>query len=146
MFIQRACRFLFGFLIAALVISAPLSAAGTVTVAEETFGSVKKITFTWTSTAGGAADGATTFTYNGAIERLVTVPAGGGSAPSDDYDITIVDGDNTDVLMGAGANRDTANTEQVLASSLGVVANDTLTLHVTNAGATKGGVVYLYLR
>ena len=121
-------------------------AAGTVTVSEETFGAIKKIAFTWTSDGSGNADGTTTAAFNGTIERLVTVPAAAGSAPTDNYDITIADQDGTDVLMGGGANRDTANTEQVLASSLGVVANDTLTIHVTNAGSAKGGVVYLYVR
>jgi hypothetical protein len=46
----------------------------------------------------------------------------------------------------AGANRDTANTEQVLGSSLGCVANDTLSLVVSNAGDTKQGTVYVYIR
>lgn len=120
--------------------------AGTVTVTEELAGPVKKVKFVWVSSSGGAADGSTSNTYNGSIMRLVTVPAGGGSAPTDNYDVVVNDDDTTDVLMGAGANRDTANTEQVLASSLGVVANDKLTLAVTNAGDTKGGTVYVYLR
>ncbi len=120
--------------------------AGTVTVAERTHTSVKKITWAWTSTAGGAADLITTGAYDGKIERLVTVPAAAGSAPTDDYDITVTDGDSVDVLHGAGANRDTANTEQVLASSLGIVAGDKLTLNVTNAGNAKSGTVHLYLR
>lgn len=123
-------------------------AAGTVTVNEETFGSVKKISFTWvsgTAAESGTASGTTTHAYNGVIERLVTVPDG-ADAPTDNYDITITDEDDTDVLMGAGADRDTANTEQVLASSLGCVANDKLTLNVTNAGDAKKGTVYLYLR
>lgn len=50
------------------------------------------------------------------------------------------------MLMGAGADRSNASTEQVLASSLGIVANDKLTLSVTNAGDTKSGTVILYIR
>lgn len=119
--------------------------AGTVTVAEETYGSVKKITFTWTASAGGAADGATTGVYNGAIQRLVTVPDT-GTAPTNLYDVVVNDQDGTDVLMGAGANRSATVTEQVLASSLGVVANDTLTIGVTNAGNGGKGVTYVYVR
>lgn len=140
--VHRSVLVLIALLIA---LTAIVRAAGTVTVAEETFGSVKKVAFTWTSSAGGAADGTTTAAYNGVIERLVTVPSG-SSAPTDNYDITIVDEDGTDVLMGSGQNRDTSATEQVLASSLGVVANDKLTLHVTNAGSATSGVVYLYVR
>lgn len=125
--------------------------AATVTKTEETFGTIKKISWTWVSHTDGAvatatANAQTSGVYSGEIVRLVTVPAGGASAPSDNYDVSILDEDGTDVLMGAGADRDTANTEQVLASSLGVVANDKLTLKVEHAGDTKGGTVHLYIR
>ncbi len=123
--------------------------AGTTTPVEELVGNVKKIIWAWTCDASGNVNGTggqTANAYNGAIERLVTVPAGGGSAPSDNYDVTILDEDSTDVLLGAGVDRDTANTEQVARASLGVVANDKLTLNIANAGNAKGGTVYLYLR
>ena len=119
--------------------------AGTVTITEETYGSIKKIAWTWLCDASGDADGQTTGAFNGAIERLVTVPDG-TAAPDPDYDIVINDEDGNDVLMGAGADRHTSNTEQVLASSLGVVANDKLNLVVAAAGNAEEGVVYLYLR
>lgn len=125
-------------------------AVGTVTYTEETlriYGQIKKIKAAWTCTAGGAASGTLTDNiYSGEIIRLVTVPATAGDAPTDNYDVTLVDEDGTDVLMGSGVDRDTANTEQVLASSLGCVANDKLELRVANAGATKQGVVYIYIR
>ncbi len=120
--------------------------AGTVTIAEETYGTVRKVKFAWTSDAAGAADGITTKAYSGAVERLVTVPGTAGDQPTDLYDVVVNDEDATDVLMGAGANRSNVTTQQVLASSLGVVANDKLTLAVTNAGATKKGTVYVYIR
>ena len=120
-------------------------ATGTVTITEETFDIIKKISFAWTSTSSGAAGDTTTNHYNGECVRLVTVPDG-SDAPTDNYDVVINDEDSTDVLMGAGANRDTTNTEQVLASSLGVVANDQLTLAVTSAGNEKAGTVHLYIR
>ncbi|MGE0229984.1 MAG: hypothetical protein AB7I38_17065 [Dehalococcoidia bacterium] len=119
--------------------------AGTVTVSEEPYGSVKKVSFAWTSDASGNADAQTSLAYNGEVVRLVTDPDG-TAAPTDNYDVAVNDEDGADVLMGAGANRDTANTEQVLASSLGVVANDKLTLQVTNAGNAKSGVVRIYIR
>jgi hypothetical protein len=120
--------------------------AASVAASEERFGTVKKVKFVWVSAADGSASGATTYPYSGEILRLVTVPAGAPSVPTDNYDVTVTDEDGTDVLMGAGANRDEANTEQVLASSLGCVANDKLTINVTNAGDTKGGTLYLYIR
>lgn len=124
-------------------------AAGTVTITEETHGSLKKITFAWLSGTGaesGTASGETTGAYNGVIERLVTVPGAGADAPTDNYDLTVLDEDDVDVLVGAGANRSTSATQQVLGSSLGVVANDKLTLNVTNAGDANTGTVYVYLR
>lgn len=130
----------------ALALTAPVSAAGTVTLTEETVGSIVKIRWAWTSDGSGVVSGTlTTRAYNGALERLVTDPDG-SAAPTDNYDVTILDEDGTDILMGAGADRDTATTEQVARASLGVVANDTLELRIANAGASKAGVVYLYLR
>jgi hypothetical protein len=62
------------------------------------------------------------------------------------YDVVVNDLDGTDVLMGAGANRSNTATEQVLMSSLGFVANDTLEIQVSNAGNTKQGTAYIYIR
>lgn len=146
---MRSRRFVIvlGGLTLALTALLQAAAVGTNTITEETLGSVKKIKFVWVCDASGVVSGTLTANaYNGAIERLVTVPAGGGSAPTDNYDITILDEDSTDVLLGAGVDRDTANTEQVARTSLGVVANDTLELRIANAGNAKGGTVYLYLR
>lgn len=123
-----------------------LSAVMSVTIAETRHTVVKKLKFTWVSASDGTATGTTTGAYDGKIENLTTVPAAAGSAPTDNYDLTLTDSDGVDVLAGGGANRDTANTEQVVASSLGVTAGSVLTLNVTNAGDTKGGVVYVYIR
>jgi hypothetical protein len=120
--------------------------AGTVTTAETTYTSVKKVVFSWTSTAGGVADGTTTAAYSGALIGLTTIPAAAGAAPTDNYDITVVDADGHDVLLGTGTDRDTANTEHVAGTSLAGVAGSALTLHVTNAGASKQGTVILYIR
>lgn len=115
-------------------------------ITEKGVGSVKKVTFAWTSSAGGAADGVTSEVFDGKVIGLTTVPAGGGDAPSDNYDVAINDGDGHDVLLGAGANRDTANTEHVAEASLGAVAHSRLTLAVTNGGDSKQGSVILYIR
>jgi len=122
-------------------------AAGTVTITEETYGTIKKIKFSWTSGDGaedGTASGQTTNVYSGKILGLATDP--GSPAPTDDYDITVTDEDGMDVLMGGGADRDTANTEYVLSASLGAVANDKLTINVAAAGTNKKGIAYLYIR
>jgi hypothetical protein len=125
--------------------------AASVTKTEERIGVIKKITWAWTSHTDGkvavATAGAQTGNaYNGEIVRLVTVPAAGADAPDADYDVMIYDEDGVDVLLAAGANRHTANTEQVAASSLGVVANDKLTLYIEGAGSGNKGTVHLYVR
>lgn len=138
---MRASRTIGWALLAILCAVASLSAA--VTVAETRHTVVKKIKFSWTSDGSGDATGATSFAYDGKVELLTTDPT---DAPTDNYDITITDSDGVDVLAGAGANRDTTNTEQVLGTSLGAVAGSVLTITVANAGATKSGVAYLYVR
>ena len=122
---------------------------GTVVITEETFNKIKKVSFAWTSVNGGGDAGKATKTtenvYTGEIIRLVTVPSG-AAAPTAAYDVVVNDEDSTDVLMSAGIDRHETNTEQVLASSLGCVANDKLTLNVTNAGNAKAGTVHLYIK
>lgn len=120
--------------------------AGTVVLTEYLDVSpIKKIKWAWTSTAGGAADKQTDREVFGEVIALHTIPAGGGSAPTDDYDITVTDPEGFDVLLGAGANRDTANAESAVPTSK-TVAFGKLTLNVTNAGNAKGGTAILYVR
>jgi hypothetical protein len=83
--------------------------AAAVTKTEETIGVIKKITWQWTSHTDGkvavaTAGAATDKTYNCEVVRLVTVPDG-TDAPTADYDVSVYDEDNVDVLAGAGANR-----------------------------------------
>ena len=121
-------------------------ATGTVTITELLTGrSVKKVTWAWTSTAGGDASDVTTGVCDGDLIGFATVPSG-VTAPTDDYDVTITDSDSLDVLLGAGADRDTANTEYVNRQSIGAVSKSTLTLNVTNAGDSKLGTAILWFR
>ena len=124
-------------------------AVGTCTLTEEVYGSIKKVVFSWVAGTGGEAGTVTKQTlkdYNGAIERLVTVPGGAPNAPTTLYDVTVTDEDGNDVLMGTGVDRSATATEQVLGGSLGVVANGKLTLNIANAGSGKAGQVFVYLR
>jgi len=116
-------------------------------VSEEIVGTVRKIVFSWTSAADGTASETTEKPYSGEILGLATVPDTGDDQPSDQYDITITDEDDLDVLAGQGANRSNASTEYVTArETLGCVANDTLTINVSGAGDTKSGTAYLFIR
>ena len=113
---------------------------------ERTWGSVKKITFAWTSDALGDATAVTTQQYDGAIQRLVTVPGTAGDQPTNLYDVVVQDGDGVDVLFGEGEDRSNVNTEQVNAASLGIVGYSTLTFVISGAGDSNTGVVHLYIR
>jgi len=115
------------------------------TITETTSGSVKLIKFAWTSDdSAGTVTGTTTKSYNGKLIWFVTDP--GSTAPTDNYDIAINDGNSIDVLAGAGADRDTANTEYGAEASLGAVVNSTLSIAISNAGNAKTGTTYVYIR
>lgn len=140
-------RALLAAVVLALVPALLFAAAGTATKTETTAFAVKKIVWAWTSgTAGeaGTVTSTTTASFTGKVIGLTTDP--GSTAPTDDYDITITDSAGHDVLLGAGANRDTANTESVAEASLGAVAGSQLTLNITNAGTSKVGEVILWIR
>jgi hypothetical protein len=117
--------------------------AGTVVTTVTKFTSVKKIKFAWTSDTDEVADATTTETFDGLIVLVTTDP--GSTAPSDNYDIELLDSDSVDLLAGQGANRDTANTEHIN-SGMGGLAASTLKLSVAAAGEEKEGTVYVYLR
>jgi len=120
--------------------------AGTVTVSEEYFGGLLKVDWDWLSTAGGAADLVTANAYTGIVTRAVFIPDSAGTQPTDLYDVTVTDEDGADVLLGLGANLSNAATVQKhQGDGLGCVANDKLTVNVTNAGNAKGGRVILYI-
>ena len=112
------------------------------------------LTLAWTSDSVTGAVSATTSTAvtdliaGKYIVLVVTDP--GATAPTDDYDITITDANGVDVMGGALANRDTANTEQTMPAILTGLyfprpIATALTLNVTAAGNSKVGTVIIYL-
>lgn len=126
--------------------------AGTVTKVEanirangEKFGG-KKYTISWTSDASGDATIAIS-QMNGWLVKVVTDP--GSTAPTDDYDLTLVDENSLDALASTGLNRDTTNTEQVYNVMSGAVVPIFLsgdhTFTIANAGNAKVGVAVLYV-
>jgi hypothetical protein len=124
--------------------------AQVVTLTEQKHTSVKRVYWDWLSTDAGVVLSPTTKAYDGLIERAVFTPdnpGGGGTQPTNAYDVTITDADGVDVLAGLGA--DLANNATVVkthANGLTAVAGSVLTLNVANAGNAKGGIVILYLR
>jgi hypothetical protein len=121
-------------------------AGAATTITEQTSGRVMKVIWAWTSdSASGAVSGTTTKSFTGRCIGLTTIPSGGGTAPTASYDIAITDADGHDVLLGAGVDRHTSNTEHVTEGSLAGIASSKLTLAVTNAGNSKLGTAILYI-
>jgi hypothetical protein len=80
-----------------------------------------------------------------------TVTADMFAAPTDNYDITLVDQDGIDRLQGLGANRDITNSEAAPIVYSGtainpvVEVNETLTLTIANNSVVRAVVVVTIL-
>lgn len=117
-------------------------------------GGIRKILIDWTSDDTTGSVVATTKKIVGRLVKGITDP--GATAPTDNYDIAITDGEGVDVLGNCEstlANRDTANTEEVYflvkngtptGLALHPAVCDVLTVTVTNAGNSKVGQLILF--
>jgi hypothetical protein len=130
-----------------LALAVQAEAAGTCTQAHSGVGNIRKVTITCT---GDAADGSFPATalvtkIEGRLLALVTNP--GTTAPTDNYDITLVNQHGADVLQGVGVDRDTLNTEQARIVYSGsavhpaVDETDTLTLTIANSIVNSAAIV-----
>lgn len=110
---------------------------------------VQRTILNWTSDSSGNATVDTEKPVEGVILRAVFDPDG-TDAPTDNYDVVLNDENGIDVLQGLGADRDTANSEQVVpidpTSGLPIAVADILSLSVSGAGSAKKGKVILYTR
>lgn len=123
-------------------------ATGTVTITEQRHTSMKKITFDYTTTAGGAAGDTTTYTYDGAIDRVVIYHGTGGTALDTGYSVALNDADGYDILDGGGGAIVTANGTLQFQGNIGLsaVAGSDITLAVTSGGDSNVGAVEIYIR
>ena len=101
---------------------------------------IKTILITWTSATGGGL--AQDFHMDGAIVRVVTNP--GATAPTDNYDITLVDDDGVDIIAGELANRDTSTSEQLIPTNT-PFHYGTVAFTIAAAGDEKTGTCTLYV-
>jgi hypothetical protein len=127
------------------------------TFTHEKLGALRTVTATWTSDSSGDATATTTEVVSGTLVKAITNPTDG---PTANYDIVITDDQSFNVLTNTDddlLNRHTTTTEEVyflvldkagtpLAQSIQPVTNSVLTFTVSNAGATKSGVVILFYR
>ncbi len=110
-------------------------------------GIVKKLSMSCVCSTNGTAT--ISKGIDGFIHRLVTNPA--SPAPSDNYDITIIDDSGLDVLQTLGMNRDTADTEERnivysgTSNHVPISYADTLTLTIAgNSQAAALTVIDIY--
>lgn len=128
---------------------------GTVALSEAGFrGGLQRFTLAWTSNGDGNARLENISRIEGTVERIVFNPGGlSGAGPTDNYDVTLKDEDELDILVSSGVNLDTATTtsvEQVgsaLADLLIPIATvGLLDFDVQNAGAASTGEVRIFVR
>jgi hypothetical protein len=116
-------------------------------------GPIKKVTLSWLS----HTDGTATFTTEELTGTLVGVTFNPGSTtPSANYDVTLKDTDEVDVLAGQGANLSETTSTRICpsqpmkdgttTSTAPFPIHSTLALSITNAGSAKNGTIVLYLR
>ena len=109
---------------------------------------IKVVTLTCTADDGDGSFPSTVLTVlprngiGGRLVQMITDP--GGTAPQDNYDIVLTNG-GADMLLGGGANRDTANTESAFIESNGAhpiyAGTDTVTLALTGNNVNDATVV-----
>lgn len=128
-----------------------MAAAGTIgTVEREDIGSgVTKVTIPWTCDASGNVTERAVALPAGTLLRLRTTPDG-TDAPTDNYDITLLDAvGGADVLGGVGANR-SATLTQIAVPVEGTyfrpwIAGGDFYPTVANAGNAKAGTIEVYI-
>lgn len=124
--------------------------AGSITVTTSDAGrGITKYSIAWVCSAGGAVDTNTFNVKAGEIIQAGFIPDGGGTQPSDLYDVTMLDANSRDVLEGEGANLSnataTAKTPKVNSLFRRFVEAGALTPTVANAGNAKGGTIVLLI-
>jgi|TARA_Y100000310_G_scaffold51927_1_gene47802 hypothetical protein len=122
---------------------------------DESAGVINTIIATWTSDGSGDA-AATSKKISGEIVKAITDP--GATAPTADYDIVVTDDNSFNIFTNTDddlVDRHTSTTEEVYffekdhagtpaAQPVRPVVNSVLTITVSNAGATKDGVLKLF--
>lgn len=135
-------------------LSLPAMAVGTVTQTMTRLGdsTFYILTISWTADAAAATVPATALITTGAgrttdgfiITQVITNP--GSVAPTDNYDITLVDADGFDIMGGALVDRDTANTERAVPAVVNAILPGTVTFTLANNAVNSAtGTVMIYL-
>lgn len=133
-----------------------MAVAGTVaTTTEDIGGGYTKYTMAWVSSAGGAVTENAVTIRRGHIHQAKLVPDGGGTQPTDLYDLTLVDAisGGVDFLTGIGADLSNASRkigvpqvgDGTTASQRVFHEGGDLYPTIANAGNAKGGTIVLVM-
>jgi len=101
-------------ILVAIVISTSTFVRADCTISGETmisYGPMSVYEFTCVHNSTGVVSAVLSYPINGVVIGAETDP--GATAPTDNYDLTILDSLNYDIMGGALVDRDTANTEKV---------------------------------
>ena len=125
-----------------------MAAVGTVTATKTTIGEggLRKYSLAWVSDAAGVVSGTNVTIRTGRWLTVRFIPDGGGTAPTNLYDLTFEDDQNVDVLAGGGANLSATVPADIDESSLNFLAGGAYELVIANAGNAKGGTVEIIVR
>ena len=115
----------------------------------DSLGRIRRIGFRWLSDTSNNVEARFKVPLDGFLICVVTKPDVGSLAPDDNYDITIEDDLEVDILDGLAADRDTALQERVgLDIELGShrpVRTEWITFKVSGAGDSNGGLAQLFM-
>ena len=136
-----------------LLISTSVMAASSAIQNHYKLGGLHRLEIVWTAHTTGAFTSLTTHQINGLVFGVETDP--GTTAPTDNYNITLTDQYDLDIMGGSLTNRDTANTEfmqpynSVQGSYLSMPVHGALTLAISGNsqnGATGKVIIYYFAK
>jgi hypothetical protein len=116
--------------------------AGTVTTTIEQNTVVTQYKMAWVSHTDGAVSANTVAVAPGKLLQLKCVPGTSTDAPSDGYDLTLLDGDGADLLGGGGANLSNAVGTHIKLYDIWFNGG-TVTPTIAAAGSGKKGTLVL---
>lgn len=119
--------------------------ASSVTEEWKTLGNnIDVINLSWTAAADGSFTNYTILRkINSCLFYVVTNP--GATAPTDNYDITLLNDDSIDVADSELLNRDTATSEDVKLTTPRCIYGDLVLTISNNSQASATGVIRLFL-
>lgn len=121
-----------------------MPAVGSIVVTASDIGAgYTKYSIAWTCDASGIVSGNPVDVRRGLIRQVKFIPAAGGVAPTDLYDLTFLDADSADVLVGNGANLSATVASWYSPANPVYHEAGAMTPVIANAGNAKQGTIVL---